>query len=180
MIKYCGNTIYLQLPGDVIEIGVYKGGSLTRIAQAYHRINKTIYGIDTFEGMPMPDADIDLHKEGDFNDTDYDYLSKWYADEYSNIKLIKGKFPDISDQLPEDNKYCFVHVDVDIYQSVMDCCCYFYPRLVNQGYMIFDDYNFPTCPGAKKAVDDYFGTINEGYTGEALSTKQCLVQKIEA
>lgn len=165
------------LPGHVIEVGVYKGGSLTRIANVFKQSQKVIFGIDTFMGMPKPNKDYDLHKEGDFKDTDYEFLKGWYEKNFPKVILIKGKFPDVADQLPESGKYCFIHIDVDIYTSVRDCCHYFYPQLINQGVMIFDDYLFPTTPGAKRAVDEYFYNLNGGYIGKVLETKQYLVTK---
>lgn len=58
----------------------------------------------------------------------------------------------------EGDAVSFAHIDVDLYASVLDCCRFIYPRLVRGGFMVFDDYGFPTCPGARKAVDDYFAT----------------------
>jgi O-methyltransferase len=54
-----------------------------------------------------------------------------------------------------------VHIDADIYQSVKDSCTFFYPRLESGGIMVFDDYGFPSCPGARKAVDEFFSDKEE-------------------
>lgn len=138
--------------GGIIEVGVYKGGSLSRMARKYPE--RTVYGIDTFVGMPKP-SEEDLHKEDDFSDVEFHIINKWFMDNYKNVHLIRGFFPHVIPQIPVD-RFAFVHVDVDLYQSVKDCCEWFYPRLVTSGIMIFDDYGFPTTPGAKKAVDEYF------------------------
>jgi hypothetical protein len=42
----------------------------------------------------------------------------------------------------EDSAISFVHVDVDIYQAVMDCCRFAFPRLVIGGIIVFDDYGY--------------------------------------
>jgi hypothetical protein len=148
-------TQYVKdLPGAAVEIGVYKGGSLTRIAGQLNDRNKKVYGIDTFTGMPEP-SEYDLHKKGDFNDITFQDIKEWFRSHFPNVVLIRGFFPQVANQIPE-NEFCFIHVDVDIYSSVMDCCNYFYPRLVTGGIMIFDDYGFPTTPGAKRAIDRYF------------------------
>jgi O-methyltransferase len=47
-------------------------------------------------------------------------------------------------------------VDVDILDSVKACCEFLYPRLQAGGFLVFDDYGFPSCPGARQAVDRYF------------------------
>lgn len=44
------------------------------------------------------------------------------------------------------------------------------------GVMVFDDYGFPSCPGAKKAVDEFFKSKIE--TPIYLPTGQCLVFKV--
>ena len=69
--------------------------------------------------------------------------------------------------------YCFVHVDADIYRSVCDCCAFFYPRLVQGGMMLFDDYGFATCPGVRKAVDEFFA--DKSHKPLYLPTGQALV-----
>jgi O-methyltransferase len=39
---------------------------------------------------------------------------------------------------------------------VLDCCHFIYPRLLAGGFMVFDDYGFPSCFGARQAVDEFF------------------------
>jgi O-methyltransferase len=70
----------------------------------------------------------------------------------------------------------WVHIDVDIYQSVRDCIRFLYPRLVPGGFMVFDDYGFPSCPGARRAVDEAFASLPE--VPLCLPTGQCLVIKL--
>jgi O-methyltransferase len=66
-------------------------------------------------------------------------------------------------------------VDVDIYRSVLDCCRFFYPRLVTGGAIVFDDYGRNSCPGAKAAVDEFFADTPEQpvyvATGQAFVVK---------
>jgi O-methyltransferase len=64
-------------------------------------------------------------------------------------------------------------VDVDVYRSILDCCEFIYPRLKTGGVMVFDDYGFPTCPGARKAVDEFFTGKPE--TPVILQTGQAIV-----
>jgi hypothetical protein len=74
----------------------------------------------------------------------------------------------------DDSRVAFAHVDVDLYGSVLDCCRFIYPRLTAGGVMIFDDYGFRSCPGARKAVDEYFADKPEVVlvlpTGQAMVT----------
>ena len=152
-----------RLPGEIAEVGVYWGGSLLWLSGMYPK--KSIYGIDTFEGMP-PVAEVDKHKQGDFRDVDYEKVKTALAKRCPNVILLKGFFPDdVVDSLPEE--FAMVHVDCDIYTSVKDCCEFFWPRLASGGMMIFDDPGMPSCPGARKAFQE-FGFKAKG--GEILQT----------
>ena len=60
-----------------------------------------------------------------------------------------------------DDKISFAHIDVDIYRSTLDCCTFIYPRLSPGGFIICDDYGFPSCPGARTAIDEFFANKPE-------------------
>lgn len=167
-----------DLPGAVAEVGVYHGGSLVRIAKNLR--NKDIYGIDTFEGMPEP-SNNDLHKKGDFADVDFEFMVAFFNVSFPKVRLIKGYFPspDVLKKI-EDDEFCLVHIDVDLYQSTVDCLFYFVPKLVLHGVLIVDDYGFQSTPGAKKAIDEYvMGLDTEKYKLNALTTGQYKIQRIK-
>ncbi|NGX56465.1 MAG: 8-demethyl-8-(2,3-dimethoxy-alpha-L-rhamnosyl)-tetracenomycin-C 4'-O-methyltransferase [Candidatus Anoxychlamydiales bacterium] len=164
-----------KIDGDIAEMGVYKGGSAKLISDAVNKTNKKLFLFDTFQGMPEVDKTKDnFHKKDDFNDTDIESVKKLFIGN-SNVKLIPGFFPKTAENIL-NNKFCFVHIDADIYPSVLDSCTFFYPRMVKGGYLIFDDYGFETCKGAKSAVDYFFSDKNENVlyleTGQALVIKQ--------
>lgn len=146
---------YLQ--GDVAEVGVYKGGSGKVLCE---NTKDVVYLIDTFEGLPKPcinDENKDgvyAHEQGDFSDTSVEFV-KTYLKDYTNFEIIQAKWPDSNIKILDDKKFKLVHIDVDLYQSYVDNINYFWPRLISGGIMVFDDYNAGTCPGAKKAVDEF-------------------------
>jgi O-methyltransferase len=141
-----------QIPGDVAEVGVYKGGTAKLLAMTLPE--KQIHLFDTFRGMPPADATIDFHHQGDFADTSLSAVQSHLSD-CGNVRFYQGLFPSTAKPI-EHLKFSMVHVDADIYESVKACCHFFYERLERNGVMVFDDYGFPTCPGAKKAVDEFF------------------------
>ncbi len=53
-------------------------------------------------------------------------------------------------------RVAWAHIDVDIYAAVRDCLEYLYPRMAPGGMIVLDDYGFPSCPGARRAVDEFF------------------------
>ncbi len=159
---------------DVSEIGVYRGGTAKLISKVVAGNAQTVHLFDTFSGMPPTDSTKDLHKEGDFSDTMIDEVKKYLKD-CNNVRFYQGFFPDTSG--PVINlQFCFVHIDVDIYKSVLDCCEFFYPRMIKGGIMVFDDYGFLSCFGAKMAVDEFFSDKVESPC--YLPTGQCFVIKL--
>jgi O-methyltransferase len=109
-----------------------------------------------FEGLPEP-GEHDLHKAGEFalKPNEYEFMKSHFRDKHSNVEILKGYSPEVFNEIPEDKVFSFVHVDVDLYDSVNDALDYFWPRLVDGGMMLFDDYGFDTTPGAKKAIDEW-------------------------
>jgi len=164
-----------QLPGDVAEVGVYKGGTAKLLARVFGSTDKSIHLFDTFSGMPPTDPEKDVLKKGVFGDTSLETV-KGYLNDCEHICLYRGVFPETAKSV-EDQVFCFAHVDVDIYRSVMDCCEFFYPRLQNGGIMIFDDYGDRSCPGAKAAVDEFFADKAE--TPCYLTTGQSVVIRLQ-
>jgi O-methyltransferase len=164
-----------NVPGDVAEVGVYKGGTARLLAQTFAPTGKTIHLFDTFSGMPLVDMHKDMHQQADFNDTSCESVGN-YLRQFSSIRLYPGVFPDTSKPV-KNARFCFVHIDVDIYQSVRDCCDFFYPsRMERGGFLVFDDYGFVGCPGAKAAVDEFFANTPERPC--YLPTGQCVVIKL--
>lgn len=141
-------------PGEAAELGVYKGGTAKIIGTALAGAGKTLRLFDTFEGMPQTSADKDLHVSGDFGDTSLEGVKRLLSG-VPDLSFHPGFFPESAKGL-ESKTFCFAHVDVDIYPSAKAACEYFWPRLTPGGIMVFDDYGSPSCPGAKRAVDEFF------------------------
>lgn len=163
-----------SLPGAAAEVGVYRGGTARLLAEALHGADKPLHLFDTFGGMPETDPSKDLHAVGDFADTSAEAVLG-LLEGCEKVLLHVGVFPATATGVVNES-FCLVHVDADIYRSVHDSCAFFYPRLVPDGMMIFDDYGFPSCPGAKEAVDSFFATRRERPI--YLPSGQCIVSKL--
>jgi O-methyltransferase len=146
----------LRKEGDVIECGVYKGGTAALMASCLKELNykKKLYLFDTFEGMPETNSAKDFHTKGDFSDTSLESVMEFVG--FPEIVSYRKGFLPATFKGLENASFCFAHVDVDIYRSILDALEFIWPRLVNGGIIVFDDYGFPTCPGAREAVDEYF------------------------
>ena len=161
-----------ELPGDVAEVGVYKGGTAKLLAEVFAcKTDKLVHLFDTFEGMPATDPEVDHHRAGDLSDTSLEAVQRQLRDNL-NARFYKGFFPATAGPI-EGRRFCLAHVDADIYQSVKDSCAFFYPRMENAGVMVFDDYGFSSCPGARKAVNEFFAEKPE--SPFYLPSGQCVV-----
>lgn len=156
----------LSLQGDVAEAGVYKGGSAIQFAALLKRAgsSKELFLFDTFTGMPATDPVKDIHKQGNFNDVVLDHVRHEFK-QYEFAHLVPGLFSDTLSTVA-DKKFCFVHIDCDIYSAIRECTEFFYPRMVPGGIIVYDDYCSPSCPGAKLAVDEFFVNKREKVPAE--------------
>lgn len=140
------------------EVGSFKGGSAYFIANSYKNLSGEDYVLhifDTFLGHPEKiNIRFDsYHRVGLFHETDYDTV-KNYLSPFPKVYIHKGEFSETVKELPEI-QFGFVHIDVDIYQSTLDCLNYFDSRMAIGGMFVVDDYSSAKCPGVSQAVAEY-------------------------
>ena len=171
-VKY---TIQNDIPGDIVECGVWRGGSMMAVAQTLLRLNhteKSLFLYDTFSGMSKPtDLDVNFHglKASDkFNkkllpdgktnwaiasldEVKENVLKVGY--DQSKINFIKGK---VENTIPETipKTISLLRLDTDWYASTKHELTHLFPRLSKNGVVIIDDYGH--WEGCQKAVDEYF------------------------
>jgi len=141
------------IEGDTAEIGVYQG-AMSHLILAANQGAKHHHLFDSFEGLSHPDGiDGDHWHAGDLACDEASVihnLSRFKP----NFTTHKGWVPDRFEDITH-HQFCFVHIDVDIYQPTRDAIAFFYPRTNPGGIILCDDYGCTTCPGATKACDDY-------------------------
>ena len=142
-----------HLGGEVWECGVYRGGSAYLLSTAIKDKEVKLRLFDTFTGIPCTGEKDNQHKIGDFHDTNIAMVRQLVK--YDKTTFHEGVIPETFKGL-EESKIAFCHVDVDMYDSVKACCEFVYPRLMVGGIMVFDDYDAPSCSGARLAVDEFF------------------------
>ena len=84
---------------DVVEFGSFRGGSLLFIGTVLQRIypKARVWGFDTFAGMPVTDASVDLHKQADFAETSVQEVrAALDAAGLDNVTLVPGLVQDLS------------------------------------------------------------------------------------
>ena len=165
-----------KIPGAFVECGVWRGGSMMAAALTLLQRGDTsrdLYLFDTYEGMSAPtDADVmfDGQKAKDIldavepaegfgnywcvaglEDVKRNLLSTGYRKE--KLHFVKGKVEDtVPGQAPA--QIAMLRLDTDWYESTAHELKHLYPRLVEDGVLIIDDYGH--WLGARKAVDEYF------------------------
>lgn len=165
----------LNVEGDVMEAGVFQGGTARLLKDGMADASKKgLRLFDSFQGMEHVSRAADRHREGDFTDTSLDRVKDVVGREPS-IDYRQGWIPQTFAGL-ESNRFCFAHIDLDLHRSILDCLEFVYPRLSPGGILIFDDYGFPSCPGARRAVEEFFAARPERPL--ALMTGQALVVKL--
>lgn len=165
-----------NISGDIIECGVWKGGSMMLVAKMLLKLNNTDYDLylyDTFEGTTKPsEYDKDYTGKLMLNDWDSKFKnnSKQASADYVSLEQVKKNiystgYPkekihfikgDVKDTLNNQihNKISLLRLDTDWYESTRIELETLYPKLTQNGILIIDDYGH--FQGSKKAVDEYF------------------------
>ncbi|MBI3889900.1 MAG: class I SAM-dependent methyltransferase, partial [Candidatus Wallbacteria bacterium] len=162
------------LEGDTAECGAYKGASSYLICEHFAAAAKLHHVFDSFEGLSSPGlADGQYWKAGDLTSGD-DVLRRSLS-AFPNLRVYPGWIPSRFGEV-ENSRFCFVHIDVDLHDPTLQSLEFFYPRMVPGGVLLFDDYGFSSCPGARQATDEFMRGRPEGLvhvpTGQAFVVKR--------
>jgi O-methyltransferase len=142
--------------GDLIEIGVWRGGTGAIIARQAKRcaLNATVHLCDTFTGVVKAGSNDSSYKGGEHSDTSADAVERLLQRlTVNNVRLHEGVFPDQTGRELENLTFRFCHVDVDVYQSAQDILAWIWGRMVPGGILVYDDYGFKCCDGITKHVE---------------------------
>lgn len=167
-----------NIPGDIVECGVWRGGSMQACAKTLLALGETDRGLhlfDTFEGMPPPTAE-DLRRDGksaeallaaqgkdrpiwavaSLEDVQAGFASVPYPGE--RVHYVQGLVEDtVPQQAPE--QISILRLDTDWYASTKHELEFLYPRLVSGGVLLIDDYGY--WQGSRQAVDEFLEKTGE-------------------
>jgi O-methyltransferase len=161
-----------DIPGDLIEVGVYQGGSAIIIREEIP--DKDLYLFDTFEGFAdqLDKSDPTRYKIGDCS-AEIGYVEKLMKDQ-KNVTIVKGVFPDTAG-IVKNKKFAFAHIDVDIYNATKESLEFIYPRMSKGGIILIHDY--PAHDGVKKAVDEFMVDKDDEQTILVDIGRQLMIKK---
>jgi len=182
VVALCEATRYIsanRIPGNVVECGVWRGGSMLAAARTLLQrgdTQRTLWLYDTFSGMTPPTAEdrrgvdhIDavallaaqersapVWAVADLEDVRRTMsLCDYPAD---RVRYVVGPVEEtIPGTAPE--QIALLRLDTDWYASTRHELIHLFPRLAPGGVLIIDDYG--DWEGARKAVDEYLAGVDK-------------------
>jgi hypothetical protein len=172
-IRSVDHVVENDIAGDVVECGVWKGGSMMAMALALLRrgeTRRTLYLYDTFAGMPAPtvrDTQFDGQRAADvlarspreshvwavagLEEVERNLRSTGYPQE--RTRFVVGPVEEtIPGTIPA--AIAILRLDTDWYVSTRHELFHLFPRMSTGGVLIVDDYGH--WRGSKQATDEYF------------------------
>ena len=146
----------IDVEGDILEVGVWRGGTGAILAQAVRDIpGKKIFLADTFSGVVKAGAKDNRYVGGEHSDTSITIVEELLTSlSLSNTQILHGVFPEES-HTRISGKISMLHCDVDVYQSSRDIVEWCLPRLSLGAILVFDDFGFAGCEGVTKYCEEF-------------------------
>ena len=165
-LQFCIERILQDdVPGDLIETGVWRGGAtifMRGVLKAHGDTTRLVWAADSFQGLPKAQPgvwrDDERGRLSEFGTTLAVPLEQVRAnfERYGlfdgQVRFLPGWFRDTLPAAPI-KRLALIRMDGDMYESTMDALRALYPKLSIGGYCIIDDYY--THSGARQAVTDY-------------------------
>ena len=157
------DVIEHDVPGDLIETGVWRGGAcifMRAMLKAYGVTDRAVWVADSFRGLPQAES----NRADDVEDAlwTYDFLAVPIERVKANfarygllddqVRFLPGWFQDTLPTAPI-SQIAVLRLDGDMYDSTMVALRSLYPKLSVGGYVIVDDYH--AVRGCKEAVDEF-------------------------
>jgi predicted O-methyltransferase YrrM len=153
-----------QIPGDLVECGVWRGGGCILMAgwlKAHGLRDRKVLVADSFEGLPPPthteDGTLDLTKEKfpqlAISETAVRDNFAAYNLLDDNVTFLRGWFRDTLHDAPT-RQIALLRLDGDLYESTIDAMNALYDRVSPGGIVIVDDYG--ALEMCRRAVADFF------------------------
>ena len=164
-VRVCVEAVLRDgIPGDLIETGVWRGGTVILMKAVVERRGgrgRVIWAADSFEGLPPPRHPVDQANPS-YDLSEFDYLKvpvEQVQENFArfglldeNVRFLKGWFSETLPAAPID-RLSLLRLDGDMYESTRDALEPLYPKLSPGGFVIVDDY--ASWPGCRRAVDEY-------------------------
>ena len=171
----------INLPGSVVEFGIYNGSTFFFLArlveifnaaehEVHHSASRHLFGFDRFSGFKeISDKDKTIFPEPSVkrvgglksDTTSFQHtleLLKTESKISHRIHVINGDIEDTYPKFLTDYsgvRICLAFVDFDLYKPTKIVLDHIFELMVPGGIIVFDEYSFPDWPGETKAVDEF-------------------------
>lgn len=157
LILLLRDVLVRRVPGALAELGVYRG----RTARLIHQYvpDRTLHLFDTFAGFDPADVSTEQDRTGlrdapgHYRDTSVEIVLRRIRPANDNVAVHAGRFPQSVPPELDAERFAFVHLDVDLYEPMLEGLRFFYPRMSRGGLIVVHDYN--AWPGPRKATDTF-------------------------
>jgi len=177
MFKAIEYIVKARIPGDIVECGVWAGGSMLLAALTLLHLkdsSRNLYLYDTYEGMPEP-SEVDTDWDGNAAWPAWkkarDEGGRWgYGGSLEQVRqlLLESGYPEgkllfvkgmVEETVPRvaPAQIALLRLDTDLYDSTIHELEHLFPRLARGGILIIDDYGY--FRGARAATDQYLESI---------------------
>jgi O-methyltransferase len=135
--------------GAFAEVGAFRGDSAEIVCRA--KGERQFYVFEAFAGLPSPSGSVDTRFRKGLFASEQEQL-RTRLQRYPNTTIIAGYFPETAECASQE-RFSYVHLDLDLYQPTVAALQFFYPRMLSGGRIIVHDYS--QCEGVWKAVDEF-------------------------
>ena len=138
-----------HVPGDILEVGVWRGGSGVLMARRARELGlqADVFLCDTFAGVAGAGAADPWYRGGEHADTSPAIVEDLARREQVEVTVLVGVFPGETGDAVADRRFRLVHIDVDVYESARATLVWAWPRLEVGGLVVWDDYGAFECEG---------------------------------
>jgi len=163
-IRHCVEDVLARdVPGDLIETGVWRGGAaifMRGVLKAREVTDRRVWVADSFQGLPPPDPAVAQDRGSIAHVFEELRVSRQQVEENfrrydlldEQVCFLEGWFADTLPEAPIE-RLAVMRLDGDMYGSTMDALRALYPRLSIGGHVIIDDYG--ALQECRAAVEDY-------------------------
>lgn len=153
-LKRLAESMEYDTAAECAEAGVFEGDFARYINEFFP--NRKLHLFDTFEGFVARDIEKEQEfsaaSKGDYGNTSVELvMGKMLYPQ--NIIIHKGYFPDTAGSLC--NPFCFVNLDLDLYEPTYNGLVFFEDKMVENGVILVHDYFSDNFRGPRAAVDRF-------------------------
>ena len=167
LLSLLNQSLSANTPGDVVELGCYRGDTsivFQRALQNFTKfsggLSKNLWLYDSFAGLPEKSREDssaagDQFKSGELFVTKREVIEKFKRQNLPLPKIKKAFFEELDPGTDLPDKISFAFLDGDLYTSIKTSLTLVESKMQPGSIIIVHDYNNPELPGSARATDEW-------------------------